>query len=131
MTVVTQLSGYSPARVLQVVLGLTLILLGAWVLAVYPVGRPWLLALGLALGLAQWRDDKAWLFALPVLLACLDLGAWSLGKGLGAFPLSNLLDSGSGKEGIWFFSNGTAGANLRLVGGGDLCVGQRLVSPRP
>lgn len=77
MTVVAQLSGYGPARVLQVVLGLALIALGTWVLAAYPVGRPWLLALGLALGLAQWRDDRAWLVALPVLLACLDLGAWS------------------------------------------------------
>ncbi|HMX22641.1 MAG TPA: hypothetical protein PKA11_06615 [Accumulibacter sp.] len=69
--------GLPPALLLQRFLGLILLLLGSALLWVYPVASNGLLFLALILVVAQWRYRYAWLVALPVLLACVDLGAWS------------------------------------------------------
>lgn len=67
----------TPARALQLGLGCGLLGLAVWLLWDFPFGRPWLMALALGLAGAQWRDSRAWLLALPVVLAVVDLGAWS------------------------------------------------------
>ena len=66
--------GLGPARTFQLLLGVGLIALGTLLLWTYPVGPVWLVALGVVLAALQWRDERAWLIALPVLLPCLDLG---------------------------------------------------------
>ncbi|WP_295430472.1 hypothetical protein [uncultured Thiodictyon sp.] len=67
----------TPAGALQLGLGGALLGLSVWLLWDFPLGRPWLMALALGLAAAQWRDARAWLLALPVVLAVVDLGAWS------------------------------------------------------
>ncbi len=75
--VIRAISESTPAHWGQRGLGLCLLGLGVGLLWDYPLGRPWLAILALVLGAAQWRDPRAWLIALPVLLAVVDLGAWS------------------------------------------------------
>lgn len=70
-------TGLTPARLLQLGLGCGLLGLGGWLLWDFPVGRLWLSVLAAGLAVAQWHDPRAWLVALPVVLACVDLGAWS------------------------------------------------------
>lgn len=71
------LGGLPPASLLQRLFGLSLLLLGLALLWVYPVASNGLLLLALILVVAQWRYRYTWLLALPVLLASVDLGAWS------------------------------------------------------
>ena len=75
--VIRAISESTPAHWGQRGLGLCLLGLGVGLLWDYPLGRPWLTILALVLGAAQWRDPRAWLIALPVLLAVVDLGVWS------------------------------------------------------
>jgi len=67
----------TPAGALQLGLGGALLGLSVWLLWDFPLGQPWLMALALGLAAAQWRDARAWLLALPVVLAVVDLGVWS------------------------------------------------------
>lgn len=94
------------AGIAQRVLGVALALLGMAALLTYPVGGLWLSVLGAALATAQWRDERAWLIALPIALACIDLGAWS-----GRLLLDEL-------DGLLAVLAGTALAAGQFVGGG-------------
>lgn len=70
-------SATNSASLLQRFCGLALLVLGLVLLWAYPVGSHWLLLLAFVLAGAQWRYQHSWLLALPLLLACVDLGAWS------------------------------------------------------
>ena len=64
-------------RALQFAVGAALFALADWLLWTFPFGNWWLLSLAALLGIVQWRNERTWLIVLPLLIATLDLGAWS------------------------------------------------------
>jgi len=70
-------TGFALARTCQMVAGSFLLASGFVILWGYPVARLPLILLALALLVAQWLKPATWLVALPPVLACVDLGAWS------------------------------------------------------
>ncbi len=65
------------ASAVQIVFGTVLLGIGFVILWGYPAARWSLLLLASALLVGQWLNPRAWLIFVPVVLACVDLGAWS------------------------------------------------------
>lgn len=61
----------------QAAVGAAFLAGAGWLLWTFPLGRAWLLGLAVLLAFAQWRNQRTWLIALPVMLGTIDLGAWS------------------------------------------------------
>lgn len=65
-----------PPRV-QAAIGAAFLVCAGGLLWTFPLGRAWLLGLAVLLAIAQWRNQRAWLVALPLMIGTIDLGAWS------------------------------------------------------